>query len=120
VRIFRSIEGSDTVIVLDRERDMIKTEGGLNRVIANVGYIDQQHYVSTMAIKGVSRLVVDYSGLAGHRQDKAGAVWQVDDETIEEGEAEASTMLASRLMQSTPLPTSQTVCNSWSNVWCQI
>jgi len=53
---------------------MIKTEGGLNRVIANVGYIDQQHYVSTMAIKGVSRLVVDYSGLAGHRQDKAGAV----------------------------------------------
>ena len=62
------------MIVLDRARDMIETEGGLNRVIANVGYIDQRHYVSTMPIKGVSRLVVDYSGLAGQRQDTAGAV----------------------------------------------
>ena len=83
-------------------------------MIANVGYIDQRHYVSTMPTQGASQPVEVYSGPTSQRPDAAGAVRPVHEEAIEERAVGASTM--SHAMQST----SPTGGNSCSNVQCRI
>jgi len=112
LQIIRSVEGGDPVLVMHGADDSNKMD--LERVIANVGYIDQRHCVSTMPTKGASQTTEVYSGLTSQRPDAAGAVRPVHEDAIEEGAVGASMM--SRAMKSTSL----TSGNSSSNVQCLI
>jgi len=112
LRIIRSIEGGDPVLVMDGAGDSDTL--GQERVIANVGYVDQRHYVSTIPIPGISRTAGLNSGSASQRKDTVGEEQPVNRDANEEGAMGASTM------QSTGSPLGPRDGLSWSKVQCQL